>query len=175
MSKPKYFCPNCGSPTAQGDRFCLNCGKALGKVGQPPSPSQQKQQDYGTNTTEPYTSVHSMHTTSGIQKSEYHRLKARYVDRCIALLIDGILHSIIFPLWLLRDIIPETGKSFGKAFLKLKVVNYDTGLPISAGQAFIRNIFLYLFGWIDIFIPLFTSDGRRIGDYIANTIVLEDR
>ena len=75
MSKPKYFCPNCGSPTAQGDRFCLNCGKALGKVGQPPSPSQQKQQDYGTNTTEPYASVHSMHTTSRIQKNEYHRLK----------------------------------------------------------------------------------------------------
>ena len=174
MSKTKYFCPNCGAATSTDDRFCPDCGKALIEDVQPPIPPHQTQ-DQHTSTKGPYAQAKHVSSTTGIQKSEYPRLKAHYIDRCIALLLDGIISSILFPLWLLRDIVPEKGKSFGKSFLKLKVINYDTGLPISGGQAVVRNIFLYLFCWIDIFIPLFTSDGRRIGDHIANTIVLEDR
>ena len=174
MSKNKYFCPNCGTPTSSDDRFCPDCGKSLVQDIPLPITSQKKLNQY-TSTKGPYLQARNVSDISETQKPDYSRYKARYLDRCIALLLDGIINSIFFPLWLLKDMIPEKGKSFGKSFLKLKIVNYNTGLPISAGQAFVRNIFLYLFCWIDIFIPLFTSDGRRIGDYVAKTIVIEDR
>ena len=174
MSRNRFFCPNCGSVTASDDRFCPDCGKALVDDTQPPHIPQKTKNQY-TSTKEPYVQAKHVSATSETQKPDYSRYKARFLDRCIALLLDGIINSILVPLWLLKDMVPEKGKSFGKSFLKLKVVNYDTGLPISAGQAFVRNIVLYLFCWIDIFIPLFTNDGRRIGDYIAKTIVIEDR
>ncbi len=174
MSKSKYFCPNCSAATSSDDKFCPDCGKALMEEIQPPDIPHQTQDQY-TSTKGPYAQARYASDTSITQKLDFAKYKARYLDRCIALLLDVIINCLFFPLLLLKDMFPEKGKSFGKSFLKLKVVNHDTGLPISGGQAFVRNIILYLFCWIEIFIPLFTKEGRRMGDYIANTIVIEDR
>ena len=177
MSK-KFFCPNCGSPTAQEDKFCLSCGKQLSgsepspKAQQPPAAQPAQQPQYVPP--QPYTAAQPMPVAGGgIPKQHYMNLKGNYCDRGFAFIIDGCIANICPPLGCFRDIIPETGRGFGKSIMKLKVVDYDTGLPITAGQACVRNI--CFISVIDIFMPLCNDEGRRIGDFIANTIVLEDR
>lgn len=179
MSK-KFFCPNCGNSTSPEDKFCLNCGKQLA-AGSEPSPKAQKPQveqpaqqpQYVPP--QPYTTAQPMPVGGGgIPKQHYIELKAGYFDRCFALLVDGCISSLCPPLGCFRDIIPEAGRGFGKSAMKLRVVDYDTGLPITAGQACVRNLCLGLFG-IDYIVPLCNAEGRRIGDFVANTIVLEDR
>lgn len=184
MSK-KYFCPNCGSSTATADKFCLNCGKKLVEDSAP-SPKAQKPQ-YETPAqqapyvppqpyapTQPYAPAQPMPVSGGgIPKHAYAQLRASYGDRFVAYIIDNCISSFCPPLGCFRDIIPETGKGFGKGMMKLMVVDYDTGLPITAGQACVRT--LCFISIIDAFMPLCNDEGRRIGDFVANTIVLEDR
>ncbi|OGW40437.1 MAG: hypothetical protein A2Y97_02660 [Nitrospirae bacterium RBG_13_39_12] len=82
------------------------------------------------------------------------------------------------------------GRSFGKALIKIRVVAADTNTPCTLRDSILRNItfgigfllyYIPLFGWIFImiisvleFIVLLGSrNGMRIGDEIANTIVIE--
>ena len=59
--------------------------------------------------------------------------------------------------------------------MKIRVVDYDSGDPITFEQSCLRNICLgFLFG-IDLIVPLCNDEGRRVGDYLAGTIVIEDR
>jgi len=156
----KYFCPKCGVPIAPEDKFCLNCGTSLTK---------------STRGTASKAQFRGLSQQEGIPKENYVHLKARYFDRFIALLLDGIVYDLCPPLWCFRDVIPEKGKSFGKSMLNLTVVDYDTGLPITIGQSCVRTICLGVLFGIDFLTPLCNDEGRRIGDYVANTIVLEDR
>ena len=93
MSKTKYFCPNCGAATSADDRFCPDCGKALVEDINPPTSIQQSQDPY-ISAKGPYAQAKHVSDTSEIQKTEYLRLKPQYIDRCVALLIDGIIYSI---------------------------------------------------------------------------------
>jgi len=167
----KFFCPHCGSAIVPEDKFCMNCGKTLitdtSKV-QTQTLVQQQSQIY-------YAPVQSIPVATVIPKEAFLEYKAPYLDRFVALLIDGFIYDLCPPLWCFRDVIPERGKSFGKAILKLKVVDYVTGKPITPGQAFIRTMCLAFFPIIDLLVPLCNNEGRRIGDYVASTIVLEDR
>ncbi|MHA1953178.1 MAG: RDD family protein, partial [Candidatus Heimdallarchaeaceae archaeon] len=126
---------------------------------------------------QPYAAAQPMPVAGGIPKGQYLELKPSYLDRFLAYLVDGIVFGFIgaicFIVPFFKDMIPEAGKSVGKSMLKLKVVNYDTGNPITAGQACVRTLCFIL--PFDLFVPLCTEDGRRIGDMVANTIVLEDR
>ncbi len=182
----KYFCPNCGSSAGQEDKFCLNCGKKLIEDSSPSPKAQKPQyeapaqqqapyappQPYAQ--TQPYAPAQPMPVSGGgIPRHAYAQLRANYSDRVIAYCIDGCVSSFCPPLTCFRDIIPESGKGFGKSMMNLMVVDYDTGLPITAGQACVRTI--CFIGIIDIFVPLCNDEGRRIGDLVANTIVLEDR
>lgn len=184
MSK-KYFCPNCGSSTATEDKFCLNCGKKLVEDSAP-SPKAQKPQYEASAQQTPYVPPQPYAQTqqyapaqpmpvsgSGIPKHAYTQLRASFGDRVVAYLLDSVISSFCPPLACFRDIIPENGKGFGKSMMKLVVVDYDTGLPITAGQACVRT--LCMCGVIDVFMPLCNEEGRRIGDLVANSIVLEDR
>ncbi len=176
MSK-KFFCPNCGSSTAPEDKFCLNCGKQLGTASEPAPKAQAPQAQPAQPQyvpPQPYVQAQTMPVAGGrIPKEHYISLKGNYCDRGFALIIDGCISNICPPLGCFRDIIPETGRGFGKSIMKLKVVDYDTGRQITAGQACIRNICFITI--IDLFLPLCNEEGRRLGDFIANTIVLEDR
>jgi uncharacterized RDD family membrane protein YckC len=63
------------------------------------------------------------------------------------------------------------GQSFGKNLLKIQVLD-DGGInPCSWTQSFFRNV-TFLLGIIDWIFILFKSH-RRLGDYIAGTIVVK--
>lgn len=183
MSRKKFFCPNCGSSTTPDDKFCLSCGHKLADEASIPSPAQQPQyqqpvqQSGPYSPAQPYAAAQPMPVAGGIPRERYMELKPKFLDRFLAYLVDGVIFGFIgafcpiVPLF--KDMIPEAGKSFGKSMLKLKVVNYDTGHPIKAGQACVRSLCFIL--PFDLLVPLCTEDGRRIGDMVANTIVLEDR
>lgn len=175
MSK-KFFCPNCGAAAAPEDKFCLNCGTNLKEgTGVPTPPAQPVTQQPPTQHAGPYAPAQAIPAAVGVPRSSYIQMKAPLSSRCVALLIDNLIYNFCPPLWCFRDVIPEKGKSFGKSMLNLKVVDYDTGLPISVGQSCIRTICLGVCFGFDYIWPLFNDEGRRIGDYIAGTIVLEDR
>lgn len=64
------------------------------------------------------------------------------------------------------------GQSFGKRILGARVVDASTGKPCTYVQSLIRNIF-YVFGILD-WIFIFGEKRQRLGDRVANTIVVED-
>lgn len=64
------------------------------------------------------------------------------------------------------------GRSIAKRLLKLKVVNNNTELNASPIQCLIRNLFCIVWP-IELIVTLF-SPHRRIGDFIANTKVVQD-
>lgn len=63
------------------------------------------------------------------------------------------------------------GQSIGKKPLKLAVVDATTGEPCTYWKSFLRNIFLVL-GAID-WIFIFGEKRQRLGDMVANTIVID--
>ena len=147
----KYFCPNCGTSAGQEDKFCLNCGKSLVKDSAPSSKAQKPQHEAPAQQapyvppqpyaqTQQYAPAQPMPVSGGIPKHAYAQLRASYGDRVLAYFIDGCISSFCPPLGCFRDIIPSAGKGFGKSAMNLMVVDYDTGLPITAGQACVRTI-----------------------------------
>src|SRR2546423_5990493 len=71
------------------------------------------------------------------------------------------------------------GRSVGKLALGLRVVRDDGG-PIRFRQALVRGLAalfeLYLFTGVPALIPSLASrQGKRVGDYMAGTIVLQER
>ncbi len=97
--------------------------------------------------------------------------------------MQGLSMLLMFFLMFFYYIIFEAGKrgaSPGKRAMGLRVVD-TSGAPISWGQAFIRNIlrfadgmpiFTYGFG---LFSTLMTKKFQRLGDLLANTVVVYDR
>lgn len=104
---------------------------------------------------------------------------ADLLERCIALLIDDAIAAFIpcvgFIYTWVKDAIND-GRSVGKSFMGLRVVDFQTGIPASLEQSFVRNCcpgcldgcFCYLTALLD-------ENGRRIGDRAAGTIVIQDR
>jgi uncharacterized RDD family membrane protein YckC len=71
------------------------------------------------------------------------------------------------------------GRSLGKLALGLRVVRDDGG-PIRFRQAFIRGLVgffeLYAFSGVPaVIVSLASRQGKRIGDYLAGTVVLQER
>ncbi len=64
----------------------------------------------------------------------------------------------------------SSGQSIGKKLLKLQVLNKSTLQPCSYFESFLRNVTfpLGIFDWIFIL----TKSSRRLGDYLASTIVI---
>jgi uncharacterized RDD family membrane protein YckC len=69
------------------------------------------------------------------------------------------------------------GKSLGKLMTGLRVINADTGRPIGPVTSMLRN-FLFLvpfFPIVELIVANVRQDKRRLGDLMANTIVVKDR
>lgn len=64
------------------------------------------------------------------------------------------------------------GESFGKRFIRLRVIDAQTGAPCTFWQSFIRNLLLILLSFVD-WIFIFIGDRRqRLGDRAAGTVVI---
>lgn len=101
---------------------------------------------------------------------------------------EGLVLLVMFLLVFLYYVIFEAGKrgaSPGKRALGLRVVD-TSGAPISWGQSFVRNILRLADGMPSLFIlipsygfgllsTLVTRRFQRLGDLLANTVVVYDR
>lgn len=83
-----------------------------------------------------------------------------------------ILSAIGFILWPISESL--TGKTIGKKLIGIKVISNDNK-RITFTQAFIR----FIFGFVDyifligLIVASTNNSNRRIGDYIANTKVID--
>jgi uncharacterized RDD family membrane protein YckC len=64
------------------------------------------------------------------------------------------------------------GQSIGKRVLGTAVVDASTGRPCTWGQSFLRNLLLWLLGFID-WLFIFGGRHQRLGDRAANTLVVK--
>jgi uncharacterized RDD family membrane protein YckC len=93
--------------------------------------------------------------------------QAPCMDRCLAYFIDDIFSVIPF-YFCIKDGIRD-GRSIGKGLMGLRVVKFDTGQPATIMDSCLRNC-------CSLCPPvlLITAGHRRVGDYIAGTIVIKD-
>lgn len=126
------------------------------------------------------------HTTD-VNTSNYELASAG--DRFVAALLDGLLMGVVnlIPIlgWIVsiayaltKDALPFLdGQSIGKKAMKIRVLDAETGEPITSkyDKAAIRGVSLMIpiFGIVDAFMVL-SSDRLRFGDKWAKTIVVKD-
>lgn len=85
------------------------------------------------------------------------------------LFVLGIAWSIFY--YLFADGFPG-GRSIGKRWLRMEVIDATTGAPCTFGQSFLRNLLLAVLGPID-WIFIFGDRHQRLGDKLAGTIVVD--
>ncbi len=173
------FCPFCGAEVDEDSLYCLNCGKKL------PEKPVKGVSAWETTPTQPYPSAPAQPVTYRplYQPRPYHpSMKAPMGERCIAYLIDGAISSIftyVCGIGIIYTIIKDgirDGKSLGKGLMGLRVVDFQTGMPATIGQSFIRNCCPgCLDGCCCYLVALTDQDGRRIGDQAAGTVVILDK
>jgi len=121
-------------------------------------------------------------TSSEKYTPEVDFVKASLLKRFIAELIDEIFY-IIFALLLLLPMVLYfflqdgmlEGRSIGKRIMGLRVVDAKTKKACTYSQSVVRNIFMITpIGFLENIVVLFTENHRRLGDMVANTIVIED-
>ncbi len=85
-----------------------------------------------------------------------------------AAFILGIAIAMFY--FLFSDALPN-GQSIGKRCLNIQVVDEETSQPCSLLQSFLRNVTFSL-GILD-WVFIFFGSHRRLGDFIASTIVVK--
>ena len=90
----------------------------------------------------------------------------------------GFLAYVIFSIWNRWIRTGRTGMSIGKERMGIKLVSEDTGQPIGAGMAFVRDLAHYVDGLIcDIgyLFPLWDEKRQTLADKIVKTVVVKTR
>lgn len=88
--------------------------------------------------------------------------------------VRGMAPDWIIVVWfvylMLCDALPR-GQSLGKKVVKIAVVRADTGAPCNLWRSLVRNLSLAVLGIFDC-LPLIGARRRRVGDYLAGTVVV---
>ena len=162
------YCPFCGTEVDEDSIYCLKCGKKI----------PEKAPSKGVPVWEPTPTGPSPQVTYRplYQPRPYHiGMKAPIGERCIALIIDDIINQFCCVYNCIKDGIRE-GQSIGKGLMGMRVVDFQTGMPATMNQSFIRNCCPgCLDGCCCYLIGLMDKDGRRIGDQAAGTVVILDQ
>jgi len=87
-------------------------------------------------------------------------------------LVDIAIILVPFSYFVFSDALPG-GQSLGKKPLGLFVVSKDTGEPCTMWQSFLRNAFTPILSVLDAALIL-GADRQRIGDKMANTVVIKN-
>ncbi|UCG90607.1 MAG: RDD family protein [Candidatus Heimdallarchaeota archaeon] len=167
------YCPFCGAEVDEDSLYCLNCGKKL------PEKPIKGVTAWETPPTEPYPPAEPAQPVTYrplYQPRPYHPgMKAPMGERCIALIIDDVINYFCCFYNFIKDGIRE-GQSIGKGLMGMRVVDFQTGMPATIGQSFIRNCCPgCLDGCCCYLVALMDQDGRRIGDQAAGTVVILDQ
>ncbi len=173
------YCPNCGEETDPDSIYCLSCGKKLPEIGPTRPPTTGYQAPRQPPAPRPYQAPGYKPV---YQPQPYHpSMKAPIGERCVALIVDNFITGLLAYICIgvfygcMKDGIRD-GQSFGKGLMNLRVVDYNTGMPATIGQSFIRNCLCSSVDACCCYLVALTSeDGRRIGDLVAGTIVILDR
>ena len=91
-------------------------------------------------------------------------------------LISSIGVSIGFLIALLYSLLADGlkgGQSYGKRIMKITVIDVKSRKPCTFIQSFARNLLLQLITTIDCISIIFSDKRQRLGDRIANTIVIK--
>ncbi|MFX1506725.1 MAG: RDD family protein [Promethearchaeota archaeon] len=173
------YCQYCGTEIDLNSVYCKNCGKKVSstikdRYDQIFEPS--KRPDLKDTYQQIFPDKPSYPTTRPVTRVGK---PAEFPERCVALLIDDAIVSFIpcfgFIYAWFKDALRE-GQSVGKGFMGLRVVDFQTGVPASFEQSFIRNCCP---GCLDscccYLAVLLDENGRRIGDHAAGTIVIQDQ
>lgn len=117
------------------------------------------------------------------------RYQGQFIDTLISLFIFGVTIYIVktlgfegqvsdiliiaipFAYFVLSDALPG-GQSLAKRWLKISVISKSTGKPCTLLQSITRNVFTPILGTFDAILIL-TKKRQRLGDLMANTIVVE--
>ncbi len=91
--------------------------------------------------------------------------------------VAGVGVVLLIGLWIWNRLIRQgkTGQSIGKQVMKIRLIKSDTGLPVGAGTALLREIchaldnFLYL-GWLW---PLWDAERQTFADKIVKSYVVQ--
>jgi uncharacterized RDD family membrane protein YckC len=85
--------------------------------------------------------------------------------------VISLISAILY--YLLNDGLPN-GQSLGKKFCQIQVIDEKTRQPCQIGKSFLRNLpmVIPLVNLIDIWL-IFFERRKRLGDYLAGTIVVE--
>lgn len=114
------------------------------------------------------------------------RFTAQFIDSLIAIGLAvatyiaaksfGLALGWLFVVWLayllLCDALPR-GQSLGKIVMKIAVVHVRTGEPCSVWRSLVRNLSLAVLGIFDC-APIVGKGRRRVGDYLAGTVVVNN-
>ncbi|MHA1331276.1 MAG: RDD family protein [Candidatus Hodarchaeales archaeon] len=170
------YCPYCGNKVEPGTIYCINCGKNLLEATNTPvfedtSKYGAQQPPHGYQEYVPkYTQQRSYYRPIGYQRVT----QAPMLERFVALIIDEIINQFCCIYDMVKDGLRD-GRSIGKGLFNLRVIDYHSGYPASLSQSFIRNC---VCGWLDVctcYITAFIDEeGRRIGDHVAGTMVIQD-
>ena len=192
----QQFCPKCGTQISGEAAFCNHCGAHLATPPQAvsassPEPAATAPPRFDTVSPQ-YVAVMEMnYPKAGIGN----RLIASIIDTCIILLpgLPGIFLlasdtlEIIGGIWLViagcwavfysfcKDGFGN-GQSYGKKMNGQMVVSLATNEPCSKGKSALRALSFYIpyvGSLIEIVMVLATDKGRRLGDKLAGTQVIE--
>ena len=65
------------------------------------------------------------------------------------------------------------GQSYGKRYMGLIVIDCETNKPCNKTQSAIRQLIFLVLSLIECIITLLQGEGRRLGDFVAKTQVIE--
>ncbi|MHA2295173.1 MAG: RDD family protein [Candidatus Hodarchaeales archaeon] len=187
VTKKDVFCPNCGKKLKQPKPGKSVTGPSAEPTYRPPPP---REPTYAPSREPSYAAPDRGGPEGEYVRSKYQPVRrdvrippeaivpAPCTDRCFAYCIDyfitGILSSmscgILGCLYSYLKDGYDGGRSPGKQVMNMRVINYNTGMPITYGESCIRNFCNCCPPTI-----LCNSEYRHIGDLIGGTMVIEDR
>ncbi len=167
------FCPSCGASAPDDAVFCASCGSPFKKAIQEISAGPPAAEQYGAPPTA-YAAPTALFKT--YLSNEDHAV-ASLGSRCGAYVVDSVI--CFLPCFIgcpcgclygyLKDAMSD-GRSIGKSMFNIRVIDQFTGEPCNVNQSCIRNsmnsCMLTLF---------FDRYQRHMGDWLARTVVVEDR
>ncbi|NME71397.1 RDD family protein [Flammeovirga aprica] len=112
----------------------------------------------------------------------YDRMTASFTfTSSIFFVIAALFLLVAMSYTVIKDGIPK-GQSIGKNVFGLMVIDTSTHMPCTKSQSFVRNIILSVLSLlpgvgtlVELLFVIMTKSGQRLGDYGANTQVIESR
>lgn len=186
------FCPFCGVKNEDGQVQCFVCTKKLPSLNGDAVPSRPRAMHRGTlSESGPVTArlgdrfialildtifISSVLLVSSAAVFSRWPKIARGVSlvTITSIAAAAVLVVVFIYHWLLEG---AFGATMGKAIVGVRVTRYDSGRVPGLGSSAVRNALRFVdalpFYLIGFFVAVFSRARRRIGDYAANTVVLE--